>query len=157
MYNFQLGMLCCSKSWNREAERSWRNNCRKSQHHVTYNQFVYPEFAWANMHNSLWWSWYNDANFNKFLRHLVLILLWAMVTFSCKSIALKWNIFFRTSSIVVFDEYFAVFMKQLGMTPSQIGITSLFGIQIWKHDIVIAAYNSSLSMFLKVYSILYHL
>ena len=46
-----------------------------------------------------------------------------MLTFSLNSVALKWSVFFRDAGIAVFEEYFAVVMKQLGLTPSRIGMT----------------------------------
>ena len=48
--------------------------------------------------------------------------------FSWRSIFLKWNLFFFTGGFICYTEYFPVFMKQLGITPSQIGWTTLYGI-----------------------------
>ena len=44
-----------------------------------------------------------------------------------KSLALKWNVLFL-SGVIVFAEYFNLYMKQLGFNPSQIGLMTLFGL-----------------------------
>ena len=49
-----------------------------------------------------------------------------MAFFSIKCLALKWNYFF-TSGVIVFIEYFNLYMKQLGFSPFHIGFTTLFG------------------------------
>ena len=49
-----------------------------------------------------------------------------MALFSIRSLALKWNYFF-ISGIIVFVEYFNLYMKQLGFSSFHIGFTTLFG------------------------------
>ena len=49
-----------------------------------------------------------------------------MGLFSMRSLALKWNFFF-ISGIIVFVEYFNLYIKQYGFSPSQIGLMTLFG------------------------------
>ena len=49
-----------------------------------------------------------------------------MAFFSIKCLALKWNYFF-TSGVIVFVEYFNIYMKQLGFSSFHIGFTTLFG------------------------------
>ena len=51
-----------------------------------------------------------------------------MGLFSMKSLALKWSYLFFGSGLIVFIEYFNLYVKQLGLSPSQIGFTSLFGV-----------------------------
>ena len=51
-----------------------------------------------------------------------------MVKFTLKSVALKWYFFSCPGSVIMFCEYFNLFMKQLGFNPGQIGLTALFGI-----------------------------
>ena len=51
-----------------------------------------------------------------------------MAILSVKSVALKW-FFFTTAGVTVYEEFFHVFMKQLGFSPQQIGISNLFGVQ----------------------------
>jgi MFS family permease len=48
--------------------------------------------------------------------------------FTIRSIALKWY-FFTSASLMVYDEFFNLFMKQLGLTSQQIGATTLLGVQ----------------------------
>ena len=50
-----------------------------------------------------------------------------MGLFSTRSLALKWSFFF-ISGTIVFMEYFNLYMKQFGFSPSQIGLTTLFGV-----------------------------
>ena len=49
-------------------------------------------------------------------------------TYTIRTIALKWY-FFTSASLVVYDEYSHLYMKQLGFTSQQIGITTLLGVQ----------------------------
>ena len=49
-------------------------------------------------------------------------------TFIIRTIALKWY-FFTSASLIVYDEYCHLFMKQLGFTSQQIAVTTLFGVQ----------------------------
>jgi hypothetical protein len=51
-----------------------------------------------------------------------------MVKFTLKSVALKWYFFSCPGSVIMFCEYFNLFMKQLGFNPGQIGLTALLGI-----------------------------
>ena len=51
-----------------------------------------------------------------------------MAGFSIKSIALKWY-FFSSSSFTVYSEFCNIFMKQLGLSAKQIGITNILGVQ----------------------------
>ena len=51
-----------------------------------------------------------------------------MDTFSTRTIALKWY-FFTSASLMVYDEYCHLYMKQLGFTSQQIGVTTLLGLQ----------------------------
>ena len=51
-----------------------------------------------------------------------------MALFSTRSLALKWNWLFFGSGKIVFTEYCNLYMKQLGLNPSQIGFTTLFGV-----------------------------
>ena len=44
------------------------------------------------------------------------------------SLALKWSFFFLGSGLVVFNEYSALFMQQLGLSLAQISCTSLMGV-----------------------------
>ena len=48
--------------------------------------------------------------------------------FIIRTIALKWY-FFTSASLIVYDEYCHLFMKQLGFTSQQIAVTTLFGVQ----------------------------
>ena len=48
--------------------------------------------------------------------------------FSLESLALKWSLFFLGSGLVVFNEYSALFMQQLGLSLAQISCTSLMGV-----------------------------
>ena len=48
--------------------------------------------------------------------------------FSIKSFALKWYFFNCPSSVILYAEYFSLFMKQLGFDAASIGLTSLFGV-----------------------------
>ena len=45
-----------------------------------------------------------------------------------KSLALKW-FFFATGGYPCYAGFFNVFMKQLGLSSQQIGLTNLFGVQ----------------------------
>ena len=49
-------------------------------------------------------------------------------TFIIRTVALKWY-FFTSASLIVYDEYCHLFMKQLGFTSQQIAVTTLFGVQ----------------------------
>ena len=49
-------------------------------------------------------------------------------TYTIRTIALKWY-FFTSASLIVYDEYSNLYMKQLGFTSQQIGVTTLFGVQ----------------------------
>ena len=49
-----------------------------------------------------------------------------MAVFSWRSVVLKWWFFCLLASQISFEEYFPVYMKQFGATPSEIGIASLF-------------------------------
>ncbi len=51
-----------------------------------------------------------------------------MAIFNIKSIAIKWY-FFSTASFLLYNEFCHVYMKQFGLSPQQIGISNLFGIQ----------------------------
>ena len=51
-----------------------------------------------------------------------------MGLFSMKSLALKWSFLFFLAGEIVFIEYFNLYMKQLGLSTSQIGFTTLFGL-----------------------------
>ena len=51
-----------------------------------------------------------------------------MAVLNIQSLSFKWY-FFTTASFALFEEFFYVFMKQLGLSPMQIGITNLFGVQ----------------------------
>ena len=51
-----------------------------------------------------------------------------MVLFSMKYLALKWSYLFFGSGLIVLIEYFNLYMKQLGFSPSQIGFTTRFGV-----------------------------
>lgn len=51
-----------------------------------------------------------------------------MARFNIKSVAIKWY-FFASSSFTVNNEFFHIFMKQLGLSAQQIGMTNLFGVQ----------------------------
>ena len=48
--------------------------------------------------------------------------------FFLESLALKWSLFFLGSGLVVFNEYSALFMQQLGLSLAQISCTSLMGV-----------------------------
>ena len=48
--------------------------------------------------------------------------------FIIRTVALKWY-FFTSASLIVYDEYCHLFMKQLGFTSQQIAVTTLFGVQ----------------------------
>ena len=51
-----------------------------------------------------------------------------MAEFSISSIALKWHFFSYISGVNIYQEYFNLFMKQLGFNPAQIGFTTLLGL-----------------------------
>ena len=51
-----------------------------------------------------------------------------MALFNIKSIAFKWY-FFTISSLGVYAEFYHLYMKQLGLNPSQIGMANVFGVQ----------------------------
>ena len=51
-----------------------------------------------------------------------------MAIFNIKSLAFKWY-FLSSAGAVIYEEFFHVFMKQLGFSPQQIGISNLFGVQ----------------------------
>ena len=51
-----------------------------------------------------------------------------MARFSLKSLALKWYFFCCPASVILYSEYFSLFMKQLGFNAAQIGLTTLFGV-----------------------------
>ena len=52
-----------------------------------------------------------------------------MRLFSLDSLALKWSFLFTVSGVIVFGEYCNLYAIQLGLSPSQIGFASLFGVQ----------------------------
>ena len=49
-------------------------------------------------------------------------------TIAIRTVALKWY-FFTSASFIVYEEYCSLFMKQLGFTSQQIGVTTLLGVQ----------------------------
>ena len=51
-----------------------------------------------------------------------------MALFNMKSVAFKWY-FFTISSFGVYAEFSHLYMKQLGLSPQQIGMANLFGVQ----------------------------
>ena len=51
-----------------------------------------------------------------------------MAILNIQSLSFKWY-FFTTASFALCEEFFYVFMKQLGFRPQQIGIMNSFGIQ----------------------------
>ena len=51
-----------------------------------------------------------------------------MAKLSIRSIALKWHFFTFVSTTSFYEEYFNLFMKQLGFNPAQIGFTTLLGL-----------------------------
>ncbi|CAB4014681.1 Hypothetical predicted protein [Paramuricea clavata] len=51
-----------------------------------------------------------------------------MEKFSIKSIVLKWYYFWCVGSVVVYSEFSHLYMKQLGLSPRQIGFTNLVGV-----------------------------
>ena len=51
-----------------------------------------------------------------------------MAFLSLESLALKWSSFFRGGGLIVFDEYLALYMQQLGLSLTQISWTSLMGV-----------------------------
>ena len=51
-----------------------------------------------------------------------------MVFLSLESLALKWSWFFLGGGVVVFHEYLALYMQQLGLSLTQISWTSLMGV-----------------------------
>ena len=51
-----------------------------------------------------------------------------MEKFSIKSIVLKWYYFWCVGSVVVYSEFSHLYMKQLGLSPWQIGFTNLMGV-----------------------------
>ena len=51
-----------------------------------------------------------------------------MAFLSLESLALKWRWFFLDGGLVVFNEYFALYMQQLGLSLIQINWTSLMGV-----------------------------
>ena len=53
-----------------------------------------------------------------------------MAFLSLESLALKWSWFFLGSGLVVFHEYLALYMHQLGLSLKQISWTSLMGVPL---------------------------
>ena len=51
-----------------------------------------------------------------------------MERFSIKSIALKWFYFWSVGSAIIYSEFSNICMKQLGLSPRQIGLTNLMGV-----------------------------
>ena len=51
-----------------------------------------------------------------------------MAFLSLESLALKWSWFFLGGGVVVFHEYLALYMQQLGLSLTQISWTSLMGV-----------------------------
>lgn len=52
-----------------------------------------------------------------------------MTIFNIKSSAFKWY-YFATAGATVYLEFYNLFMKQLGLSSRQIGMTSLFGLHL---------------------------
>ena len=48
---------------------------------------------------------------------------------SLESLALKWSLLFLGGGLIVFVEYFHLYMQQLGLSLAQISCTSFMGIQ----------------------------
>ena len=55
--------------------------------------------------------------------------LYNMAFLSLESLALKWSSFFLGSGVVVFHEYLALYMQQLGLSLAQISWMSLMVVQ----------------------------
>ena len=51
-----------------------------------------------------------------------------MAFLSLESLALKWSWFFLAGGLIIFNEYFALYMQQLGLSLTQISWTSLMGV-----------------------------
>ena len=51
-----------------------------------------------------------------------------MAFVSLESLALKWSWFFLAGGLIIFNEYFALYMQQLGLSLTQISWTSLMGV-----------------------------
>lgn len=63
-----------------------------------------------------------DKNYSKAFLDLEMVsLLW-------KAVALRWNIFFLTSSTITLEEYLSLYLKQFGFSASQVGLTTLMGV-----------------------------
>lgn len=53
-----------------------------------------------------------------------------MVSPAWQGLAIKWSYFFFISSLLAFQEYLPLYLKQLGFTASQVGLSTLMGIPL---------------------------
>ena len=53
-----------------------------------------------------------------------------MVSFSKKAVALRWSTFFLYSGTITFEEYSPLYLKQLGLSASQVGLSTLMGLPL---------------------------